>query len=82
MEDRAQGVLGGDPGKQRLQLLAVGDVAGNRLCLATQLLQFGHQLARPSRRGAAAAGQEQVAGAVLFGEMAGGEGAEAPRGRR
>ncbi len=47
VDDRAQGVLVGDRGEQRLELGAIGDVAGGDRHLGAQLLQLGAQLDGP-----------------------------------
>ncbi len=59
---------------------ALGDVAGGDRHLGAELFQLRPQLGRPRGRLAAAADQEQVAGAVLGGQPARGEGPEAAGG--
>ncbi len=78
VEDRAQGVLGGDPGKQRLDLLAVGDVAGDRRLPRNPALPV-RPPARSLQRAAAPRrlAKSRWRAPCCFGEMAGGEGAEA-----
>ena len=82
VDHRAQRVLGGDRGEQLLQRLAIGDVAGGDRRLGAQLLELCLQLRRALGLGAAAADQEQVAGAVALGQVAGGRGRRGRRWRR
>ena len=79
VDDGAEGVLGGDRVEQLPERLAVGDVAGGDLRLGAELLELCLQLLGALGLGAAAADQEQVAGAVALGQVAG---ERARRGRR
>ena len=81
VDHRAQGVLGGDRGEQLLQLPR--DRRRRRRRSSTSAPSSSSSAcssSAPSALRAAAADQEQVAGAVLFRQVAGDEGAEAAGG--
>ncbi len=80
VHDRPQGVLWGDLGDRLGEGFPVGDVAGEDLRLCARLLKLCLQLPGALRFFSAAAQQEQVAGAVGLGQVAGDQGAEAAGG--
>ena len=80
VDHRSQGMALGDPVEQGCELLCLGDVTGAERDLGSQLLEAGAELFGSLCLGARAACQEQVAGAVLFDQVGGEQGAEAPGG--
>ena len=83
VDDRAQGVLGGDRGEELLAAASRSETSQAAIVdLGAELLELCLQLRGALGLGAAAADQEQVAGAVALGQVAGDEGAEAAGGRR